>query len=49
MIQSISLLHLSKLDNSKQGFKKQVLSTVSMDSRDGEMKATEIFQKPLGA
>lgn len=48
MLQSVSFLHLSKLDNSKQGFKKQALSTVSTDSRDGEMKATEMVQIPPG-
>ena len=37
----VSLLHLSKLDNSKQESKKQAQYTVSTDFRDGEMKATE--------
>lgn len=41
MVYSVSLLLLSKLDNNKQEFKKQALSTVSINSGDGEMKATQ--------
>lgn len=37
----VSLLHLSKLGNSKQEFKKQAQSIVGSDFRDREMKATE--------
>lgn len=41
MVYSVSLLLLSKLDNNEQEFKKQALSTVSINSGDVEMKATQ--------